>query len=403
MLTRDSGCCCAAVGAAGLGNTGLKLAGDQPYELRFLASSSAPVTLVVRLEDYQGGSAGGGPLVLAEEVVAFPGGNGTVLNFTLTPRNGTTCRAITRSAQGTDVAPCFGTDGRQWDAHACMECGGQLTVGLASAGDVELTAFHLQPGLWGRLNGQSSDGLPVLAESAAALQAMGTKTFRIGGTFAIGQFYFWKHFRGPVWDRPPASWRQSILTGWGPFEALDMCQALNCTFVYTTSAYDTSLKAGEPQPATDEAMADLVEYCYGNTSTAWGRRRIEEDGHPEPYPLGFIELGNEQDNPNWVSQAAAMQTRAEELGVGEALHFLYPGPFVEAAEPHGNAPNATAVAEAAALQLGDRLVIDVHSNAHKGTFALGADQLRGALGNPDYNRPGAAWGGVNCETNFGAR
>ena len=41
----------------------------------------------------------------------------------------------------------------------------------------------------------------------------------MGGSFAIGHYYFWKHWRGPAWSRPPASWGKSILSGWGPFEA----------------------------------------------------------------------------------------------------------------------------------------------------------------------------------------
>ena len=40
-------------------------------------------------------------------------------------------------------------------------------------------------------------------------------------------------------------------------------------------------------------MADLIEYCWGNESTSWGRQRIV-DGHPAFYELKYIELGNEQ-------------------------------------------------------------------------------------------------------------
>ena len=62
-------------------------------------------------------------------------------------------------------------------------------------------------------------------------------------------------------------------------------------------------------------MADLVEYCYGNASTTWGRLRIQ-DGHPAPYKLRFVELGNEQYNTFYSEQAAAMEKRAIDLGVG---------------------------------------------------------------------------------------
>lgn len=68
-------------------------------------------------------------------------------------------------------------------------------------------------------------------------------------------------------------------------------------------------------------MADLVEYCYGNASTTWGSLRIQ-DGHPAPYKLRFVELGNEQYNTFYSEQAAAMEKRAIDLGVGGQFNDL---------------------------------------------------------------------------------
>jgi len=86
---------------------------------------------------------------------------------------------------------------------------------------VTFSTVHLQAGQWGRL-----PGLPVQRESAQWLKDMGTGLFRMGGSFAIESFWFWKHWIGPRWLRPPASWGQAILTGWGPFEAMDMCDLI---------------------------------------------------------------------------------------------------------------------------------------------------------------------------------
>ena len=61
------------------------------------------------------------------------------------------------------------------------------------------------------------------------------------------------------------SWGQSIMTGWGPFEAMDMCDAIGCEFVYTTSAYDPAL--GSEQLASPSAMADPT---YANAEEADG-------------------------------------------------------------------------------------------------------------------------------------
>ena len=64
------------------------------------------------------------------------------------------------------------------------------------------------------------------------------------------------------------------------------------------AAYDDRVSQAGQSP---EDWADLVEYCHGNASTAWGRQRIA-DGHPAPYDLTVFELGNEQYNPRFVEQ-----------------------------------------------------------------------------------------------------
>ena len=94
---------------------------------------------------------------------------------------------------------------------------------------------------------------------------------------------------------------------------MDLCDAIGCEFVYTTSASCPTCQA-----ATPEAMADLVEYSFGNESTAWGRKRISH-GHPKKYSLKYVELGNEQFNPDWAAQVTAMQARAVSLGEAEKL------------------------------------------------------------------------------------
>jgi alpha-L-arabinofuranosidase len=38
---------------------------------------------------------------------------------------------------------------------------------------------------------------------------------------------------------------------------------------------------------------DEIEYTIGNKSTTWGARRAK-DGHPEPFQLTYVEIGNEE-------------------------------------------------------------------------------------------------------------
>jgi hypothetical protein len=80
-------------------------------------------------------------------------------------------------------------------------------------------------------------------------------------------------------------------------------------------------------------MADLVEYAFGGENTTWGKKRIDH-GHPTPYSLKYIELGNEQYNPDWASQVTAMQQRATQLGQADRLVYFWPKGACAKATPH---------------------------------------------------------------------
>ena len=93
---------------------------------------------------------------------------------------------------------------------------------------------------------------------------------------------------------------------------IDLCNALDIEPVITTT--DTS---------SAHDLADLVEYCWGNFSTAMGRKRLA-DGHGEKYRVKYFELGNEQYNAHYVEQVAAMEGKARELGIGGTLYYMFP-------------------------------------------------------------------------------
>ena len=88
----------------------------------------------------------------------------------------------------------------------------------------------MSPGAWGRYK-----GLPVLAEGVKWLQGMGTSLFRMGGSFCSGNNYFWKRWRGLPWTRPSAAaaWGHDFEGGWGPFEMVDMANAMGVEAVIT--------------------------------------------------------------------------------------------------------------------------------------------------------------------------
>jgi hypothetical protein len=123
-------------------------------------------------------------------------------------------------------------------------------------------------------------------------------------------------------------------------------------------------------------MADLVEYCWGNASTAWGKIRIEEDRHPAPYRLQYVELGNEEYNTQFVAQVAAMEARAKALEVPVELQYLFPQKM---------GINSSDAAGAQALGLGDRLLVDTHPG---GDDAPGVATFHDTMVNPNTGRRG---------------
>ena len=57
----------------------------------------------------------------------------------------------------------------------------------------------------------------------------------------------------------------------GSFEMIDLANAMDIEPVITTHC-----------EITPQDYADLVEYAWGNSSTTWGKIRVQ-DGHPDPY------------------------------------------------------------------------------------------------------------------------
>ena len=76
-------------------------------------------------------------------------------------------------------------------------------------------------------------------------------------------------------------WGPDIVAPWGPFEFIDMANALGVMPILTL-AWDTN---------SAEDWADLVEYLYADDSTTWGAIRIHNDSHPAPYIIDTFELG----------------------------------------------------------------------------------------------------------------
>ncbi len=180
-----------------------------------------------------------------------------------------------------------------------------VLVTLNANGTVWLQMVSLFPPTWkGRPNGVRPD----LAEALAALRP---SLLRFpGGAFVegydINSRWNWKITIGDVIDRPghPGLWGYFSSDGMGLHEYLQLAEDLGATPVLAVwSGYSTDgliVPQSELAPYVQDAL-DAIEYANGDPATSvWGAQRAA-NGHPAPFQLSYIEIGNEDELDNTLA------------------------------------------------------------------------------------------------------
>ncbi len=148
-----------------------------------------------------------------------------------------------------------------------------------------------------------------------------------GGNFLEGPMindaFPWKTTLGPLESRPGhnGSWSYRATDGMGLLEFLMWCENMGAEpllGVYAGYALDGDHVDAGPllKPYVDDAL-DEIEYIIGDKNTYWGAKRIE-DGHPEPFKLTYIEVGNE----DWFDRSNSYDGRFKQFR--EAIEKKYP-------------------------------------------------------------------------------
>ncbi|MBV4357555.1 hypothetical protein KTO63_10380 [Parasegetibacter sp. MAH-26] len=119
----------------------------------------------------------------------------------------------------------------------------------------------------------------------------------------------WKATIGPVEKRHStySPWGYWTSNGFGYHEYLQYCEdigaaalyvfnaGVSCDFRSGTFAPDDSL-----QPYIQSAL-DAIDYAIGPVNSKWGKLRAA-NGHPKPFPLQYVEIGNEQNGPRYAER-----------------------------------------------------------------------------------------------------
>ena len=199
------------------------------------------------------------------------------------------------------------------------EAKAHLRIFLASPGTVDLEHVSLFPvDTWkGRKNGLRKD----LVE---ALRDIKPGVFRFpGGCIVEGTDletrYNWKNTVGPVENRPlnENRWHYTFphrffpdyfqTYGLGFYEFFLLSEeigaeplpVLSCGLAcqFQNESEEAHVKVCDLGSYIQDAL-DLIEFANGDVNTKWGKLRAEM-GHPEPFNLKFIGIGNEQWGPEY--------------------------------------------------------------------------------------------------------
>ena len=130
-----------------------------------------------------------------------------------------------------------------------------------------------------------------------------------GGTFVNGwtadERWRWKDSIGPRHERRAHRnfWRYGISNGFGMLEYLSFAESIGARPLLVVNCgmgYTDAVPLDELQPLVDDAL-DAVEYACGPLDSFWGSRRMA-DGHPEPFRLEAVEIGNENKGPDYPAR-----------------------------------------------------------------------------------------------------
>jgi alpha-N-arabinofuranosidase len=205
-------------------------------------------------------------------------------------------------AEGKTTVPGVGKEWKQFEftlktgqLEASAQNHLELTVG--HAGTLWLSLVSLFPPTYhDRPNGFRVDLMEKLAE-------MHPQFLRFpGGNYLegdhIAERFDWKKMIGPVVDRPThrSPWGYLSTDGMGLLEFLDWCEDLKMSPVLAVYAgYSMAQEHVAPGPELEPYVQDAldeIEYVTGGPDTKWGAVRVT-DGHPAPFKLMYVEVGNE--------------------------------------------------------------------------------------------------------------
>ncbi len=196
----------------------------------------------------------------------------------------------------------------EWQKFSCTltangnDPAARFVISANSTGTIWFDVVSLFPPTF---NNRPNGLRPELAQLLVDLQP---KYFRFpGGCFVEGEFladrFQWKKTIGNIEDRPGHynRWGYRTSDGMGFHEFLQLSEDIGAIPMYVTNI---GVAHQQFQSYTDlnwyiQDVLDALEYANGSVTTTYGAMRAA-NGHPDPFNIGYVEVGNEnQWNDNY--------------------------------------------------------------------------------------------------------
>jgi alpha-L-arabinofuranosidase len=186
---------------------------------------------------------------------------------------------------------------------------GRLVVLASGTGATGLDMVSLFPRktFKGRSNGMRADLAQAIADLKPKFVRFPGGCIVHGGWHGLNGMYDWKKTVGPVEARrsQPNSWGYHQTAGIGYYEYFQFCEDIGAkplpVVPAAVSCQNTDNNWGKGQEALPlsemkayiQDVLDLVEYATGPATSKWGKVRAAA-GHPKPFPLEYLAIGNEE-------------------------------------------------------------------------------------------------------------
>ncbi|HEU4752736.1 MAG TPA: alpha-L-arabinofuranosidase, partial [Armatimonadota bacterium] len=156
-----------------------------------------------------------------------------------------------------------------------------------------------------------------------------------GGCFCEGDrlanAFRWRKTIGPVEERPGHwnLWGYRSTDGLGYHEYLQWCEDLGAEPLFVINcgmAHEDMVPLPQLDPWVQDAL-DAIEYANGPVTSQWGALRAK-NGHPKPFGLKYLEIGNEN---GWGNTLPAYEARYARFY--DAIKQRYPAMQLVATTP----------------------------------------------------------------------